>query len=483
MSQKDNVSCASFARVAMFTGILLTLLAAGLTGLAAGDGVQNIISISVTGGYPPPALAAGGLPDLWLHGSEDMETALKFIRLWPLQLRTSSMSRDAFESAIKERVSDADEDDVVLFSYVGHGTSLGIGKLDFVDCEGGEDAPCQDIASVDLLDWLKASDSRVLMVLNSCGSGGIVDSLMRTGRGDEYLEDVTILAASRGDENYSGIGFIETAAESLMNEMEDGEMSYEDFVSAIENEYGPERMLGDPAGLKSPSYYSYDPDFTLYSDGAVVPQEDGLADSGGGCQHEPGKVFGVRASEEDYADKIELKWYPTPNATRYVVYRADRRSGPYKEISSGPQNSYMDEDLPADTSYWYKVAACNSCGCGEMSSYDGGSTQSTPDPEISISVSGPDEAGFADSIVLTVRIKNTGNVLLEDIEVFEAMGGMFEFISELQPGQSRTFTTEYVVIQHDVDRGYIDFDFYATAYYSGSNYIDEDEGKTVEVHD
>jgi len=213
--------------------VLIALIFGGaltLTVLAEGDGIQNIWAISVTGGDSPP------YPYTWEDGSETFESSIRrSLGVDPLCIRAPETSSMRLEQDIKDYIADADEDDVILFAYVGHGNNLGLGNLNFTDCGNGD--YCSDIAFVTLLQWLHEPGSHLLLFLNSCESGGLDEAINRNPRFEGYLDRTTIFSATSGTNNSFGVSFITDCSEILAEEMADGEMSYFDFVNAFDEKY------------------------------------------------------------------------------------------------------------------------------------------------------------------------------------------------------------------------------------------------------
>jgi fibronectin type 3 domain-containing protein len=54
------------------------------------------------------------------------------------------------------------------------------------------------------------------------------------------------------------------------------------------------------------------------------------------------------------------------NAAFYEVYRRVSADDAYVQIGSSPSTSYLDDTPTPGISYYYKVAPCNDCGCGDL---------------------------------------------------------------------------------------------------------------------
>lgn len=51
----------------------------------------------------------------------------------------------------------------------------------------------------------------------------------------------------------------------------------------------------------------------------------------------------------------------------YEIYRADTATGPYTKIGQTTSTTYTDGDVTTGNTYYYKVKACNDCGCSDLS--------------------------------------------------------------------------------------------------------------------
>jgi len=107
--------------------------------------------------------------------------------------------------------------------------------------------------------------------------------------------------------------------------------------------------------------------------------DSGYAQAGGGGEtpSAPGRPTGVSATDGTYTDKIHVTWNSVSGADTYQVFRADAEGGTYTQIAETTDTSYDDVDdagSPVDpcVSYWYKVRACNSDGCSDLSDADEG---------------------------------------------------------------------------------------------------------------
>ncbi|MFC2081729.1 fibronectin type III domain-containing protein [Candidatus Bipolaricaulota bacterium] len=115
---------------------------------------------------------------------------------------------------------------------------------------------------------------------------------------------------------------------------------------------------------------------------------DGTPDCSDGCPDDPSKtepgVCGCNVPESDLPEPPSQMWTshpqnkcgytfngwsPVDGATYYNLYRAPALEGPYDAVAtvSGSWLGYNDWWIPANVYFYYKVRACNECGCGELS--------------------------------------------------------------------------------------------------------------------
>ncbi|MGQ9699867.1 MAG: fibronectin type III domain-containing protein [Candidatus Bipolaricaulaceae bacterium] len=77
----------------------------------------------------------------------------------------------------------------------------------------------------------------------------------------------------------------------------------------------------------------------------------------------------INASQGSFPDKIRVSWDPMPGAQYYQVFRDTAKNGIYNACvaDSVTENSWFDENVLPATWYYYKIRACNSFGCSELS--------------------------------------------------------------------------------------------------------------------
>ncbi|MDR0494202.1 MAG: fibronectin type III domain-containing protein [Treponema sp.] len=71
---------------------------------------------------------------------------------------------------------------------------------------------------------------------------------------------------------------------------------------------------------------------------------------------------------------ILVEWASALNAEEYYVYRSSSSLGEYEKIGESLTTSYIDKNLSANTTYYYKVSGVNSYGESELSSSLSGKT-------------------------------------------------------------------------------------------------------------
>ena len=96
-----------------------------------------------------------------------------------------------------------------------------------------------------------------------------------------------------------------------------------------------------------------------------------------------------------------------------------------------------------------------------------------PDLTITKSASPMTYSSVGTVITYTIRITNTGNVTLSNIQVSDPVTGLSETVSSLAPGASRSFTTTHRITQNDINGGHFDNTARATYTYSGRPYTEQ----------
>jgi fibronectin type 3 domain-containing protein len=131
----------------------------------------------------------------------------------------------------------------------------------------------------------------------------------------------------------------------------------------------------------------------------------GACGCGGFSAEDPGSTAGIpagpsglTASDGAFANKVTLTWGSVAGATKYEVYRAPTCQGSYAKLAEVTSTSYDDASASPCASYCYKVRACGTCGCGEYSLEDAGSTAGSPAAPTTLSAS---DGTYNNKVVLT----------------------------------------------------------------------------------
>lgn len=82
----------------------------------------------------------------------------------------------------------------------------------------------------------------------------------------------------------------------------------------------------------------------------------------------PGKTLGVTATALS-TSSIKVDWNPVSDATGYYIYSSLYENGSYQLVGISPTNTFTNTGLNADTEYFYKVAAYNTYGTGQISDF------------------------------------------------------------------------------------------------------------------
>jgi len=163
--------------------------------------------------------------------------------------------------------------------------------------------------------------------------------------------------------------------------------------------------------LPSPWSYTWPLDTDTHIIRVVVDADDDVAESNEDNNERsegfsapcvpPSVPTSISASDGTYPDKVRVTWNLVSGANRYEVYRATSQYESYSLIAGNvTSTSYDDTGVSPGQHYWYKVKACNDCGCSGYSSADEGwaqahtvSTPSTP--------SGPSSGCVGQSLTFT----------------------------------------------------------------------------------
>ena len=90
-----------------------------------------------------------------------------------------------------------------------------------------------------------------------------------------------------------------------------------------------------------------------------------------------------------------------------------------------------------------------------------------------------DSAG--ELIIFTIVVKNTGNVIINDINVSDPLTGLNETIILLNPNEEKVFTTEFKVKQSDINWGYVENTVFARGKIASGTVINDSNKVKVEA--
>jgi fibronectin type 3 domain-containing protein len=156
-------------------------------------------------------------------------------------------------------------------------------------------------------------------------------------------------------------------------------------------------------------------------------------------------------------DEIILQWDEVDDADGYYIYMSTSKSGTYSKIDTVTDTEYTDDELSADTTYYYKVKAYNDDGTSDFSSIVYATTDEDDDSDSDLEA--PDN--------LEVSDYDEDSVSLEWDEVDDADGYYIY--------RSTTKSGTYTKIDTTDDEEYTDEDVSAdtTYYYKVKAYEDD----------
>jgi fibronectin type 3 domain-containing protein len=159
---------------------------------------------------------------------------------------------------------------------------------------------------------------------------------------------------------------------------------------------GPRWMLGISTNtVYDHTYTSPGPDIPQYYWVVACngPRCSGLSDHDSGYRgcDPPAAPDGLEATDGRLRDKVQLTWTGVAGAVKYEVYRAPSLEGERTMLGEVTSASYDDTSAVPDTTYYYWVTACDSCGCSDLSTYDtgfrGGACADPPTPPSNVQAS------------------------------------------------------------------------------------------------
>jgi len=96
------------------------------------------------------------------------------------------------------------------------------------------------------------------------------------------------------------------------------------------------------------------------------------------CTSAPAAPSGVTATDGTRSCDIRVSWTSVSGATSYEIYRATSVGGSYSLIGTDTASPYEDGGVTPEITFYYKVKACNGCGCSAFSDWDDGYRHNTP---------------------------------------------------------------------------------------------------------
>ena len=75
------------------------------------------------------------------------------------------------------------------------------------------------------------------------------------------------------------------------------------------------------------------------------------------------KSVSILGADDSSAGKIRINWDSVTGATSYTVYRSTSASSGFSKISTENTPDYTDTTASVNTTYYYKIDACNAAGC------------------------------------------------------------------------------------------------------------------------
>lgn len=121
---------------------------------------------------------------------------------------------------------------------------------------------------------------------------------------------------------------------------------------------------------------------TIESDEPIVVVDDNLTECGlPGLPSCPiAAPMSMDASNGDLENSIALRWSVVIDAVGYDLYRSTSAQDTGTRIAVVSASVYVDTNVVKDSTYYYRVKACNYDGCSDFSSYATGRA-GTPENE------------------------------------------------------------------------------------------------------
>jgi len=342
-------------------------------------------------------------------------------------------SAEAYEDALVALIDNTTGNDVIIFYFVGHG-GPGVWAPNWVPKKQ------HYYSYYDLgfrLDRSKAGE--VVCVFDTCSSGSAIWD-------GEVSPDIRVIASCLP--NQSG-KFVE-------NRVDPHSFSSHFALAIADGALGPE-------GAYRQMYYGYCEEQADLGGTATPAMRIPLGAEDldltecqdiEGCDRPLPPEPPWLANATDHS--LQIRWLPVAGATSYLVFRGATPLQQGYELVANVEHSreHPDAGLEPACSYWYRVAACNGCGCSAMSEPLQARTDSgfVANPGLAVTYTAPlhahvgdvgDEGTFVEYVV---TVTNTGNINLHSVVLLQ--GGDYpawQDIGVLGVGAARSFVDSWYV--------------------------------------
>ena len=139
------------------------------------DGTRRAVCVGISDYFPP---SYGG-PDLAYCDDDAKDIKRKLENNgWETKLLTDDRAtRKKIENVIEEMAEIATEDDISLFQFSGHGTRIGFVNKEAALCPHDINFADNIIRSSEFNDWIGDIKGEVIIILDSCFSGGMANEI------------------------------------------------------------------------------------------------------------------------------------------------------------------------------------------------------------------------------------------------------------------------------------------------------------------
>ncbi|MCC2608081.1 FG-GAP-like repeat-containing protein [Planctobacterium marinum] len=130
----------------------------------------------------------------------------------------------------------------------------------------------------------------------------------------------------------------------------------------------------------------------------------------------PDKPVLLSVSNRTYFDRIDVTFEQQNNTSYYVFYRADDPEGEFERVGSNSSPELRQNNLQSDTSYFYRVDACNDAGCTESDIVEG--RTATLNFNEALEISGESLRNTDDDSNLAIRLDGETNAMDGILDAF-----------------------------------------------------------------